>query len=108
MVGQRLNIMLRFSSSMGNRGRCSDISVDKNWSECNFGPCHEDQDWIMQQFRVLFVDWIMGSSVSGRDDGGFKILSGSASKGSIGATSPSLHFSLKTKRKDGPAPSAAG
>ena len=29
----------------------------------------------------------MGSSVSGREDGGFKILSGSASNGSIGATS---------------------
>ena len=31
----------------------------------------------------------MGSSVSGSEDGGFKILSGSASNGGIGATSPS-------------------
>jgi hypothetical protein len=35
------------------------------------------------------VDWITGSSISGRQDGGFKILSGSASNGSIGGTSPS-------------------
>ena len=75
---------------VGRRGRCSDISVGKNWSKCNFGPCHEDQDWIMQQFRVLSVGWIMGASVSGREDGGFKVLSGRASNGSIGATSPSV------------------
>ena len=31
----------------------------------------------------------MKASVSGREDGGFKILSGSARNGSIGATSPS-------------------
>ena len=62
---------------IGNGGRSSDISADKNWSKGNFGPCHTDQDWIT------------GSSVPGRKGGGFKISSGSASNGSFGVTSPS-------------------
>ena len=42
----------------------------------------------------------MGSSVSGREDGGFKILSGSASNGTIGATSPSSRLDEATRPKD--------